>query len=93
MRICFVNQAADPGNGSQDLGQTKAPPAIISVFLGEQLQDVVSQLISTGMATHSLKGGVLETGVKTLPDLAKDAPTGTVLHRLHLPAISLSSVW
>ncbi len=56
-----------------DLGANEAPPAIISVFLGEQLQDVVSQLISTGMATHSLKGGVLETGVKTLPDLTKDA--------------------
>ncbi len=64
--------AADPGNDHR-LGANEAPPAIISVFLGEQLQDVVSQLISTGMATHSLKGGVLETGVKTLPDLAKDA--------------------
>ena len=64
--------AADPGNDHR-LGANEAPPAIISVFLGEQLQDVVSQLISTGMATHSLKGGVLETGVKTLPDLTKDA--------------------
>ena len=64
--------AADPGNDHR-LGANEAPPAIISVFLGEQLQDVVSQLISTGMATHSLKGGELETGVKTLPDLAKDA--------------------
>ena len=43
------------------------------MFLGEQLEDVLEQLISTGMATHSLKGGVLETGVKTLPSLAKDA--------------------
>ena len=64
--------AADPGNDHR-LGANEAPPAIISVFLGEQLQDVVSQLISTGTATHSLKGGVLETGVKTLPDLTKDA--------------------
>lgn len=64
--------AADPGNDHR-LGANEAPPAIISIFLGEQLQDVVSQLISTGMATHSIKGGVLETGVKTLPDLAKDA--------------------
>ena len=92
MRNLLRESAADPGNDHR-LGANEAPPAIISVFLGEQLQDVVSQLISTGMATHSLKGGVLETGVKTLPDLAKDAPTGTVLHRLHLPAISLSSVW
>jgi glutamine synthetase len=64
--------AADPGNDHR-LGANEAPPAIISVFLGEQLQDVLSQLISTGTATHSIKGGVLETGVKTLPNLAKDA--------------------
>ena len=64
--------AADPGNDHR-LGANDAPPAIISVFLGEQLEDVLEQLISTGMATHSLKGGVLETGVKTLPSLAKDA--------------------
>ena len=64
--------AADPGNDHR-LGANEAPPAIISVFLGEQLQDVMSQLISVGEATHSLKGGVLETGVKTLPDLTKDA--------------------
>ena len=55
------------------LGANEAPPAIISVFLGEQLEDVVEQLISTGNATKSKKEGVLETGVKTLPDLKKDA--------------------
>ena len=64
--------AADVGNDHR-LGANEAPPAIISVFLGEQLEDVVEQLISTGEATHSLKGGKLETGVKTLPDLTKDA--------------------
>ena len=64
--------AADPGNDHR-LGANEAPPAIISVFLGEQLEDVLEQLVSTGEATHSLKGGKLETGVKTLPDLAKDA--------------------
>lgn len=64
--------AADPGNDHR-LGANEAPPAIISVFLGDQLEDVLEQLISTGTATHSLKGGVLETGVKTLPSLSKDA--------------------
>ena len=64
--------AADPGNDHR-LGANEAPPAIISVFLGEQLEDVLEQLISTGEATHSLKGGKLQTGVDTLPDLAKDA--------------------
>ena len=64
--------AADPGNDHR-LGANEAPPAIISVFLGEQLEDVLDQLISTGEATHSLKGGKLETGVRTLPELSKDA--------------------
>ena len=64
--------AADVGNDHR-LGANEAPPAIISIFLGEQLEDVVEQLISTGIATHSLKGGKLDTGVKTLPDVARDA--------------------
>ena len=64
--------AADVGN-DQRLGGNEAPPAVISVFLGEQLGDVLDQLISTGTATHSKKGSILETGVKTLPDFMKDA--------------------
>ena len=64
--------ASDPGNDHR-LGANEAPPAIISVFLGDQLEDVIEQLVSTGEATHSLKGGKLETGVRTLPHLAKDA--------------------
>ena len=64
--------AADPGNDHR-LGANEAPPAIISVFLGEQLEDVLEQIIETGSATHSSNGGVLETGVDTLPDLVKDA--------------------
>ncbi len=64
--------ASDVGN-DQRLGANEAPPAIISIYLGEQLEDVVNQLVNTGMADHSLKGGKLMTGVKTLPDLAKDA--------------------
>lgn len=55
------------------LGRQEAPPAIISVFLGEQLEDVLSQLIDTGTATHSIKGGRLKTGVSTLPAFSKDA--------------------
>lgn len=64
--------AADPGN-EERLGAAEAPPAIISIFLGEQLEDVLEQLVSTGTATHSIKGSVLETGVRTLPDFTKDA--------------------
>ncbi len=64
--------AADPGNDHR-LGADEAPPAIISVFLGEQLQDLVDQLISKGSATASKDGGVLSTGAATLPEIFKDA--------------------
>ena len=64
--------AADTGNDHR-LGANEAPPAIVSVFLGEQLQDVVDQLIMTGSASGSKAGGVLNTGASTLPELFKDA--------------------
>ncbi len=64
--------AADVGNDHR-LGAHEAPPAIVSVFLGEQLEDVVEQLICTGSATQSKMGGVLHTGVTTLPELEMDA--------------------
>ena len=64
--------ASDVGNDHR-LGANEAPPAIISVFLGEQLEDVVKQLVETGDAAHSIQGGKLLTGVSTLPDLDKDA--------------------
>lgn len=64
--------AADVGNDHR-LGANEAPPAVISVFLGEQLGDVLRQLVNTGAAAHSLKGGHLHTGVKTLPEVSKDA--------------------
>ncbi len=64
--------ASDVGNDHR-LGANEAPPAIISVFLGEQLEDVVNQLIETGEATRVKEGGRLLTGVKTLPDFQKDA--------------------
>ncbi|MBE5960664.1 MAG: glutamine synthetase type III, partial [Lachnospiraceae bacterium] len=64
--------ASNPGNDHR-LGANEAPPAIISVFVGEQLGDVLSQLIETGEATSSKQGGKLSTGVHTLPELKKDA--------------------
>ena len=64
--------AADVGNDHR-LGANEAPPAIISIFLGEQLEDVIDQLCDTGEATHSKTGGTLKTGVDILPDLDKDA--------------------
>ncbi len=54
------------------LGANEAPPAIISVFLGEQLSDVFDQL-KAGGAKSSKSKGVMEIGVDTLPKLPKDA--------------------
>ena len=64
--------ASDVGNDHR-LGANEAPPAIISIFLGDQLEDVVRQLVETGDAAKVKQGGKLETGVSTLPDFEKDA--------------------
>ena len=64
--------AANVGNDHR-LGGMEAPPAIISVFLGEQLEDVVKQLVETGQASKLKEGGTLQTGVSTLPDFEIDA--------------------
>ncbi len=64
--------ASNPGNDHR-LGADEAPPAIISIFLGEQLEDIVEQIIETGTATHSLKGGKMDIGVSSIPPVKKDA--------------------
>lgn len=64
--------ASDVGNDHR-LGANEAPPAIISIFLGDQLEDVVKQLVETGDASRVLAGGKLEAGVSTLPKFEKDA--------------------
>ena len=63
--------AADVGNDHR-LGANEAPPSIISVFLGDQLTDVMNQLITTGMADHSIESEKLETGVKAIPEFMRD---------------------
>ncbi|MBR2188003.1 MAG: glutamine synthetase III, partial [Eubacterium sp.] len=63
--------AADPGNDHR-LGADEAPPAIISIYLGNQLDDVVQQLVDTGLATSSPRESVLRTGVSSLPEFMKD---------------------
>jgi glutamine synthetase len=54
------------------LGANEAPPAIISIFLGDQLQDVIDQL-EKGAAKSTKQGGVMEIGVSVLPKLPRDA--------------------
>ena len=62
---------ADAGQDHR-LGANEAPPAIMSIFLGSQLEDVVEQL-GKGAASTSKKGGSLQLGVTSLPVLPKDA--------------------
>jgi len=62
---------ADAGNDHR-LGANEAPPAIMSVFLGSQLEDVIGQ-IERGAASASKKGGSLDLGVDSLPALPRDA--------------------
>ncbi len=62
---------ASAGNDHR-LGANEAPPAIISVFLGDMLTDIFEQ-IEKGSATSTIQGGLLETGVKVLPPLPRDA--------------------
>ena len=64
--------ASSPGNDRR-LGANEAPPAIISAFLGEQLEDVLNQLDTTGEATRSKQGSKLNASVSTLPSFTKDA--------------------
>jgi glutamine synthetase len=62
---------ADAGNDHR-LGANEAPPAIMSIFLGSQLEDIVEQL-ARGAASTSKRGGTLELGVTSLPVLPRDA--------------------
>lgn len=63
--------ASNPGNDHR-LGANEAPPAIISIFLGEQLTDIVTQIIRKGEAKSSKTGGKLDIGVHSLPVISKD---------------------
>lgn len=65
------HSASNPGNDHR-LGAHEAPPAIISIFLGEQLLDIFEQ-IEHGEATSSIQGGKMKVGVSTLPILKRDA--------------------
>jgi len=62
---------ASAGNDHR-LGANEAPPAILSIFLGDMLTDLVNQL-EKGVPSSTLKGGALDLGVRALPDLPRDA--------------------
>jgi L-glutamine synthetase (EC 6.3.1.2) len=62
--------AANPGNDHR-LGANEAPPAIVSIYLGEQLSDIITQLTNGGLKS-SKKGENMMVGVTTLPVFPKD---------------------
>lgn len=55
------------------LGANEAPPAIISIFLGDMLTDLVKQFASGGTASSSRKGDTMDLGATTLPEFIRDA--------------------
>ena len=64
--------ASDVGNDHR-LGANEAPPAIISMYLGDQLEDVVNQIVANGTAATCMKGEVLDLGISSIPVVTKDA--------------------
>lgn len=64
--------ASSPGNDHR-LGAHEAPPAIISAYLGDQLGDIVDQIIANGEATSSIKGKIYKSGCSVIPEFKMDA--------------------
>ncbi len=62
---------AHAGNDHR-LGANEAPPAIISAYIGEQLEDIIKQLLNGGLK-NSIQSGLLGLGTPVLPDLPKHA--------------------
>ncbi|MDD5272041.1 MAG: glutamine synthetase III [Methylovulum sp.] len=68
----LLRAAIATASNDHRLGANEAPPAIMSVYLGSQLDNVFEQ-ISKGEITGSLNAGVMDLGIKTLPIFSKDA--------------------
>ena len=79
LRACCGRPSPPPANDHR-LGANEAPPAIISIFLGEQLSDVFEQIRAGGAKSSKMKG-TLEIGVDTLPKL----PQGRRRSQPHQP--------
>lgn len=68
----LIASAASAGNDHR-IGMDEAPPAIMSVYLGAQLEDILNQYKAEGEAKSAIEGEKFDMGVKTLPDFLKDA--------------------
>ena len=75
------------------LGAQEAPPAIISIFLGDQLDNVVSQIVSNADSIKLLTSGKLDSGVSTVPVINKDTTDRNRTSPSRSPETSLSSAW
>jgi len=69
----LLRQSASCVGNEHRLGAQEAPPAIISIFLGDQLDDVVNQIVANVDSIKLLASGKLDSGVSTVPILTKDA--------------------
>ncbi|HET9752473.1 MAG TPA: glutamine synthetase III, partial [Myxococcales bacterium] len=69
----LIRAAVAYAGNDHRLGANEAPPAIISVFLGDQLQDVYDQVEKAGSATSSKQGGLMGIGASVLPHMSKHA--------------------
>jgi glutamine synthetase len=67
LRVSVASAAND-----HRLGANEAPPAIISIFLGDQLTDIIEQIVAGG-AKSSKQGGTFDIGVGVLPKLPREA--------------------
>ena len=67
LRACISSATND-----HRLGANEAPPAIISIFLGDMLTDLIEQ-IEKGSTSRTLKGGRLDLGARTLPEIKRDS--------------------
>ncbi len=65
LRACIASAAND-----HRLGANEAPPAIISIFLGDMLSDILAQ-VEQGLPKRTLKGGVIDLGARSLPQLPR----------------------
>ena len=70
IRICCVSSVASAGNDHR-LGANEAPPAIVSMYVGDELQAVIDCLVA-GKPLPAQRPTVLDTGAVVLPNLPKD---------------------
>lgn len=81
---------ATAGNDHR-LGANEAPPAVVSIFLGDELNGVL-EAIENDTPYAGTEKTQMKLGVNVLPKFNRDTRIATVLHPLHLPEISSSSV-